>query len=303
MSSTSSHSESRSVKVSTHRSRILSRPSRDSGSTAIVLSSRGATPINLGAMDALATMQLFFNVDSIVTTHQLKEARKNYFIPSEYELHTPLYGESPYDTFLNGFSLSTDALEAGLRFPLHPMIEVCLEGWQIFPSQMAPNSWRYLINGPTNNDMSTFAVVADSLAEKRPNVDEGLSMRKRYWRETFEHLADASGSTTRVPAEKGKEPVVIEEAPEWGYTLRELCEVEDRAGAEKYFANVMMRLKVTEGEDPLMPRWSISASSRFWIEGPLSGEYLRGVLHPALVKQMYEYSSEELMNRASKLTI
>ncbi|RRT61584.1 hypothetical protein B296_00029860 [Ensete ventricosum] len=192
------------VKVSTHRSRILSRPSRDSGSTAIVLSSRGATPINLGAMDALATMRLFFNVDLIVTTHQLKEARKNYFIPPEYELRTPLYGERPYDTFLNGF------------------------------------------------------MVVDSLAEKHPNVDEGLNMRKRYWRETFEHLAHASGSTTRVPAEKGKEPVVIEEALERGYTLHKLCEVEDRAGAEKYFANVMMRLKVTEGDDPLMPRWSVS---------------------------------------------
>ncbi|RZR85755.1 hypothetical protein BHM03_00012790 [Ensete ventricosum] len=65
--------------------------------------------------------------------------------PLEYELHDPLLGQRPYDVFLNGFGLSIDALEAGLRFPLHPVIEVCLEGWQISPSQMMPNSWRYLV--------------------------------------------------------------------------------------------------------------------------------------------------------------
>ncbi|RZR94468.1 hypothetical protein BHM03_00023157 [Ensete ventricosum] len=42
-------------------------------------------------------------------------------------------------------SISVDALEAGLRFPLHPTIVECLRWWRISPSQMAPNSWRYLI--------------------------------------------------------------------------------------------------------------------------------------------------------------
>ncbi|RRT59480.1 hypothetical protein B296_00045782 [Ensete ventricosum] len=66
----------------------------------------------------------------------------------------------------------------------------------------------------------------------------------------------------------------------------------------------MTRLKVTKVEDPLMPRWSaIAGSSQFWTEGPLSGEYLREALHPALAKQVYECSSEELMNRANKSAI
>ncbi|RWW63606.1 hypothetical protein BHE74_00029203 [Ensete ventricosum] len=64
---------------------------------------------------------------------------------SGVELHAPLLGEHPYDAFLSGFSLSTDALEAGLRFPLHPVIVACLKGWQISPSQMVPNSWLYLV--------------------------------------------------------------------------------------------------------------------------------------------------------------
>ncbi|RWW37137.1 hypothetical protein BHE74_00057787, partial [Ensete ventricosum] len=44
-----------------------------------------------------------------------------------------------------GLCISVDALEAGLRFPLHPLIEECLRWWRICPSQVAPNSWRYLI--------------------------------------------------------------------------------------------------------------------------------------------------------------
>ncbi|RWV77857.1 hypothetical protein BHE74_00045696 [Ensete ventricosum] len=50
-----------------------------------------------------------------------------------------------YDAFPDGFSLSTDALEVGLRFPFHPVIEACLDEWRISPSQMAPNSWRYMV--------------------------------------------------------------------------------------------------------------------------------------------------------------
>ncbi|RRT40174.1 hypothetical protein B296_00035155 [Ensete ventricosum] len=41
--------------------------------------------------------------------------------------------------------ISVDALEAGFWFPLHPLIEECLRWWRISPSQVAPNSWRYLV--------------------------------------------------------------------------------------------------------------------------------------------------------------
>ncbi|RRT33664.1 hypothetical protein B296_00037557 [Ensete ventricosum] len=41
--------------------------------------------------------------------------------------------------------ISVDALEVGLRFPLHPLIEECLRWWRISPCQVEPNSWRYLV--------------------------------------------------------------------------------------------------------------------------------------------------------------
>ncbi|RZS09134.1 hypothetical protein BHM03_00040188 [Ensete ventricosum] len=145
MSSASSHSESCSFEMSTHRSRALSRPSGDSRLTALVSVFGGAALTDFGTVDALMVMRSNFDVGSIMMIRRLVEVRKNYFIPSKYELHAPLPGEHPYDAFPNGFSLSIDALKAGLRFPLHSVIEACLEGWQISPSQMAPNSWRYLI--------------------------------------------------------------------------------------------------------------------------------------------------------------
>ncbi|RRT59400.1 hypothetical protein B296_00034087 [Ensete ventricosum] len=103
MSSASSHSESRSVKILARRSRVLGHPSRDSRSTAILSSSGGAAPTNSGATEALATMRSCFNIDSTMMTRQLVEVRKNYYTAPEYELHVPLPGEHPYDTFPSDF--------------------------------------------------------------------------------------------------------------------------------------------------------------------------------------------------------
>ncbi|RZR74993.1 hypothetical protein BHM03_00047200 [Ensete ventricosum] len=287
MSSTSSHSKSRSVVISTHRPRVLDRPSRDSGSITIVLSSRGVAPTDPRIADALVTMWSFFNVDLVVTTHRLTEARKNHFVPPEYELHAPLLGEHPYDVFPSGFSLSTAALEAGLRFPLHPVIEACLERFRVsemfnLGKMKSSDGTSSRLTVPSAIGASTSVAVARSTAKKRSSVDEGSSLRKCSRRGTSEQLAVTLESTTRVPVKKGKEPMETEEALERGYTFHKLCEVEDHVGAEKYFATIMMQLKAAKGEDPLVPRWSaISRSSQVWTEGPLAREYLRGLYTPS----------------------
>ncbi|RWV95304.1 hypothetical protein GW17_00042076, partial [Ensete ventricosum] len=193
MSSASSHFESHSVKILARRSRVLGRPSEDSRSTIVLSWSGDTAPTDFRATEALAAMRSCFNIDSTMTTHRLVEVRKNYYIPSKYELHVPLPGERPYDAFPSSFSLSTDTLEVGLR--------------------------------------------------------------------------EASAQP----------PVEVKEAPERGYTIWDLCEVEDRAGAERYFASIMTRLKTIEVEDPLALRWSaISGSTQVWTEGPLVTKYLWG---------------------------
>ncbi|RWW56293.1 hypothetical protein BHE74_00037007 [Ensete ventricosum] len=45
----------------------------------------------------------------------------------------------------------------------------------------------------------------------------------------------ASGST-QVQSDKGKRSTEAEEVPNYGYSLWELCEVDDRARADRYFA-------------------------------------------------------------------
>ncbi|RWV81249.1 hypothetical protein GW17_00057349, partial [Ensete ventricosum] len=127
-----------------------------------------------------------------------------------------------------------------------------------------------------------------STVEKRPSFGVEVGLRKCLRKATDEQSTDASGSTARTSADKGKGTTELGEVLERGYTMRELCKVEDLAGADSYFASIMTRLKYVEGEDPLVPRWStISGSNPFWTEGSLSGEYLRGALHPTLVKQVY----------------
>ncbi|RWV85036.1 hypothetical protein BHE74_00043044 [Ensete ventricosum] len=252
MSFTSSRSESRLVKISAHRSKVLSCPSGDYVSVAVVPSSN--VPGDSGTTDALVAMQSFFNVDSTVTTRRLIKVRKNYFIPLKYELHVPLPQEHPYDAFPCGFSLSTDALEAG--------------------------------SGSAMPSVASTLVAGDaraSTAEKRPSCEAG---------------------TVRTSADKDKGIVELEEVPKRGYTMQELSKVEDQAGANKYFAYIMTRLRCADSEDPLVLRWSTnSGSSPFWTEGPLPEEYLRGALDTVLAKQVYECSSEKLMNQAGKSAI
>ncbi|RZR96744.1 hypothetical protein BHM03_00025798 [Ensete ventricosum] len=69
---------------------------------------------------------------------------------------------------------------------------------------------------PSATGASASIVAVGSTTKKRPSVDEGLSLRKRNKRGTSEQITYALGSTTRVPAEKGKELVELKEAPEGG---------------------------------------------------------------------------------------
>ncbi|RRT67712.1 hypothetical protein B296_00028758 [Ensete ventricosum] len=76
---------------------------------------------------------------------ELAAIRERYSIPTEYGLHVLQSGQHPYGSDAPGMCISVDALEVGLRFLLHPLIEECLRWWRISSSQVVPNSWRYLV--------------------------------------------------------------------------------------------------------------------------------------------------------------
>ncbi|RRT66866.1 hypothetical protein B296_00009104 [Ensete ventricosum] len=103
------------------------------------------TQANVKALSALEVMKSCHDFDSTVSLESLATIQKHFSIPNEYVLHAPRPRQRPCHPCLEGFSVYIDALEARLRFPLHPIIEECLEWWRISPSQVVPNSWCYLI--------------------------------------------------------------------------------------------------------------------------------------------------------------
>ncbi|RZR72986.1 hypothetical protein BHM03_00018994 [Ensete ventricosum] len=101
--------------------------------------------VNARVLRDLEVMKSDHDLDTTVTEGSLAVIRERYSIPVEYELHVPQPGQRPYSLDALGMCISVDALKAGLWFPLHPLIEEYLRWWRISPSQVSPNSWRYLV--------------------------------------------------------------------------------------------------------------------------------------------------------------
>ncbi|RZR75564.1 hypothetical protein BHM03_00062141 [Ensete ventricosum] len=90
-------------------------------------------------------MKADHDLDTAVTEGSLAVIRGRYSIPTEYGLHVSQPGQRPYSSDAPDMCISVDALEASLRFPLHPLKEECLRWWRISLGQVAPNSWCYLV--------------------------------------------------------------------------------------------------------------------------------------------------------------
>ncbi|RZS23806.1 hypothetical protein BHM03_00056788 [Ensete ventricosum] len=132
--------------------------SSDSSSSVRVISSPGSGGASQGDPEAnswgvslgppsLVDARVLWDhdLDTTVTEGSLAVIRGRYSIPTEYRLHVPWPGQHPYSSDAPGMCITVDALEAGLWFPLHPLIEECLRWQRISPSQVAPNSWCYLV--------------------------------------------------------------------------------------------------------------------------------------------------------------
>ncbi|RWW38134.1 hypothetical protein BHE74_00056650 [Ensete ventricosum] len=131
--------------------RVVSSPwSGETSRCDLEVSSSGASsgppsPIDARVLRDLEVMKLDYDLDMVVTEGSLAVIRERYSIPVEYELHVPQPEQRPYSLDALGMCISVDALKAGLWFPLHPLIEEYLRWWRISPSQVSPNSWRYLV--------------------------------------------------------------------------------------------------------------------------------------------------------------
>ncbi|THU64118.1 hypothetical protein C4D60_Mb01t23110 [Musa balbisiana] len=97
------------------------------------------------AARALEALMWPHDLDSTVSESSLDYLWGCFGIPEDFSLIAPEPGQWAYDPIPKGFALTVDALEAGLRLPMHPVISSCVLWWRVSPSQIAPNSWRYLV--------------------------------------------------------------------------------------------------------------------------------------------------------------
>ncbi|RWW75745.1 hypothetical protein BHE74_00016192 [Ensete ventricosum] len=103
------------------------------------------SPVDARVLRDLEVMKADHDLDTTVTEGSITVIRGRYIIPTEFGLHVPQPEQRPYSSDTPGMCISMDALEAGLRFPLHLLIEECIRWRRISPSQVAPTLWHYLV--------------------------------------------------------------------------------------------------------------------------------------------------------------
>ncbi|RZS01387.1 hypothetical protein BHM03_00031230 [Ensete ventricosum] len=91
------------------------------------------SPVDTRVLRDLEVMKADHDLDTAVTEGSLAVTRERYSISVEYRLHVPWSRQRPYSSDAPGVCISMDALEASLRFPLHPLIEECIRWCRISP--------------------------------------------------------------------------------------------------------------------------------------------------------------------------
>ncbi|URD77484.1 hypothetical protein MUK42_13516 [Musa troglodytarum] len=110
-----------------------------------VSSSLGSQPFNAPSVSRdFVQMEEAHDCGSVVTSQQLEELRDRFQVSPKIILSIPKGEDRPFHQFCRGFCLSLEALEAGLRLPLPLVVVACLGYWRISPSEMVPNSWRFV---------------------------------------------------------------------------------------------------------------------------------------------------------------
>ncbi|THU50635.1 hypothetical protein C4D60_Mb06t22360 [Musa balbisiana] len=131
------------VSSSSSSPRSLSPSSRHIGGQTLPPSPKSLSDEKVARV--LEALMWSHNLDSTVSESSLGYLRGCFGIPEDFTLIALEPGQRAYDPIPKGFALTVDALEAGLRLPLHLIISSCVSWWCVSPSQIAPNSWRYLV--------------------------------------------------------------------------------------------------------------------------------------------------------------
>ncbi|RWW05853.1 hypothetical protein GW17_00030854 [Ensete ventricosum] len=260
---------------------------RSSGFAEVSLSSGTLTSRDVRALKALKVMNLCHDCDSVLSVELLSTVREHYSIPSEYTLHAPASRQRPYDSFPDGFSISTDNLEARLRFPLHPVIEECLGWCRTSPSQMASNSWRYLITflgecrgaGIIQSRLSCFRLC-------KGQDGYHLTARSRF---------KVGGAPSN---NKGWKAQYLPKL------VRELCYARLGVDGRDYHVVRMSNLPEHDPDAPLEMHLSpLTHGTRIWQDRAASTKYAPKVQIPRLAADLYTMPSKVLIDRVAKTMV
>ena len=84
-------------------------------------------------------------------------------------------------------------------------------------------------------------------------------------------------------------------------SILELCCIHSWADGEQYQSSSMADLLAGELGAPYAARWStLRADNRVWSDEPTTQEFIRGVLHPVIAKDLYGSRFEELAEQVAK---
>ncbi|RZS24299.1 hypothetical protein BHM03_00057343 [Ensete ventricosum] len=215
------------------------------------------SPTDAKSLRDLEVIKACHDITSVVTGGSLGLIQERYNIPEEYVLRALLPEQRPYHPKSTELSILVDALEAGLRFPLHPTIVDCLRWWRISPSQVAPNSWHYLIAflgecrgaGIILTRTLFFACFrlckVEEVLLKRPNKTsisrEAVTERpsKRVKITVRKHKSRRDEGSSHATAQ-GKEPAVSTEEDSSpthcrSRSMKDLCDTRVYKGDEGYY--------------------------------------------------------------------
>ncbi|RRT60308.1 hypothetical protein B296_00024851 [Ensete ventricosum] len=296
-------------------------------------SSGPPSPVNARVLRDLEVMKSDHDQDTAVIEGSLVVIRERYSILIEYGLHVPQPGQRPYSLDAPDMCISVDALEVGLWFPLHPLIEECLRWWRISLSQVAPNSWRYLIvflgerQGagiiPTRDlFMACFRLyksqggyyltarvgfrVSGAPSNNKDQMDLG---ELRGIPKVASGKVPPTRPTAREVATPLEEPEVPAESEEGGASpahqrprsMKDLFKTKVHKGDAGYYALLMSDLGHHDPKKEIKAKWKgLKNSTKVWNNSSTAEEFERGLLHPQLAWELYMLPSEVLMARATK---
>ncbi|RZR84779.1 hypothetical protein BHM03_00011659 [Ensete ventricosum] len=289
-------------------------------------SSSGASLGPLSPVNArvLRDLKADHDLDTTVIEGSLAMIRGRYSISIEYGLHVPWSGQRPYSSDALDICILVDALEAGLRFPLHPLIEECLRWWRISPSQVPPNSWRYFVvflgecQGagiiPTQDlFMACFRLCKSrggyyltarvsfrvSGVPSNNKESEGAHEETQGSAREGESRSHSKGKEPAAPSEEPKTPAEFDErgaSPVYHCprSMKDLFKTKVHKDDAGYYTLQISDLGHQDPDKEMTAKWrGLKNSMKVWNDPSAAKEFERGLLHPQLAREIYTLPSEK----------